>query len=143
MGVIIDPAIGIGVKRIDGEIAAQGIMAEIAPEPHGGVAAMGFDILAQTGDLERPSVDHQRHRAMRQPCRHGFDTGLTGFFHHRFGQMGGRHVDIGDGAPHQRIAHHTADQPHTVIIVIEQGENPPHGRIIQQQAQRGRNKMCH
>ena len=95
-------------------------MFEIVPEPHRGMPAMGLYVLAQSGDLEGTSLDHQSDSAVGKPRRYHFQSRLAGFFHHRFWQMGGCHIDICDGALHQHIAHHPADQSHAVIRGIQE-----------------------
>src|SRR3546814_2862833 len=55
--VVDRPGIGIGVERIDREIAARGIVAPVVGEGDRRAAAVGFDIAAQRRNLVR-SEEH-------------------------------------------------------------------------------------
>jgi hypothetical protein len=96
----------------------------IAAERHLGLAAEGFDVLAQRGDLERLAFDHQRHGAVRDSGRHALDPGGLGAADHRIRQRGGGDVDIADRKPQQHVAHRTADHARLLAVTVEQTEHP-------------------
>ena len=52
-GIIVDAPVETEREGVDGEIAAQGIGGEIAPEMHDRAPAVGFHVLPQGRDLER------------------------------------------------------------------------------------------
>ena len=54
--IIMDGSVAAQRKRVDGEIAPQGVGAEITAESHGGVATVGLDVFAQGRCLERAPV---------------------------------------------------------------------------------------
>ena len=64
---------GVGRQRIDGEIAARGVFFPIVGEGDGGAAAVGADVAAEGGDLERMAVADGGDGAMLDSGRHRLD----------------------------------------------------------------------
>ena len=62
--VIMELAVGRQRQGVDGEVAALGVLLEIAAEADLGETAVGLDILAQRRHLEGRAGDDDRHRAM-------------------------------------------------------------------------------
>ena len=58
---IVNLTIGAGVKRIHGEIAPARIPGPVAAERYGGVASIGFDIVAKRRYFEGDAMDDERH----------------------------------------------------------------------------------
>ena len=51
--IVVDGAVARRRERVDGEVAPLGVGAPVAAEGDLGVAAVGLDVLAQRGHLER------------------------------------------------------------------------------------------
>src|SRR3546814_8987491 len=67
--VVDRPGIGIGVERIDREIAARGIVAPVVGEGDRRAAAVGFDIAAQRRNLVMIAAGDRGDGAMRDARR--------------------------------------------------------------------------
>ena len=120
---IHDLAIGRSVKRVDRQVAPLGIRLPIPAEGNHGTAPVCFNIAPQGGDFERLSIDDQGDGAMRDACRHRFDSSRLRSFHHRFRQQGCGYVDVGDRQPHQTVADGAADHTPLAAIRIEQRQH--------------------
>ena len=103
------PAVSIGVKRVEREVAAARVLLPGGGEGDLGVAAEGLDVTSERGDLEGKAIGDNGDRAVIDPGRHGLQARLLGKRHHLIGPRGGREIDLGDGEPEQRIAHRAAD----------------------------------
>ena len=121
--MVVHDAVGIDGKAVDGEVAPLRIANPVAAERDLGLAAKGLGILAQGRDLERMRVDHQRHGAMLDAGRHGFDAGRLGATDHFIGQRRGRDVDIAGRDVQKRIADGAADHAGFLAIAVEQSEH--------------------
>ena len=73
--VIVDRAVARGRQRVDGEIAPLGVDLPVAAEGDLGVAAVGFDVLAQRGHLERMLLDDDGDGAVLDAGRHRLEAG--------------------------------------------------------------------
>jgi hypothetical protein len=67
---------GIGIERVDGEIAPRRILAPVLSEGHRRPAPVGGNVMAQRGDLHRAAGQHHGHRAMLDAGGHGFEAGF-------------------------------------------------------------------
>ena len=121
--VVVHDAGGVDRQTVDGEIAPLGVANPVAAERDLGLAAEGLGVLAQGGDLERLSIDHQRHGAVVDAGRHALDAGRLGAADHLGRQGGGRDIDIGDRNLQQRIADRAADHARFLAIAVEQFEH--------------------
>jgi hypothetical protein len=118
--IVVNLAVGRHRQRVDGKIAPLGVRFPVAAEHHLGLAAEGFDVLAQRCHLERPAVDDGRHRAMLDAGRFCLETRRFDTAHHLWRHRRGRDVDLADRQLHQRIAHRTADDTGFLAVAIEQ-----------------------
>ena len=109
-----------GVHR---EVAPLRIAPPVAPERHLGLAAIGFDILAQGGDLEWNAFAQDRHRAMRDSGRNDAQTRGLGALHDLVRHGGGGDVDFVERLIDQRIADRTADHARLFAVTVEDREN--------------------
>ena len=116
----------IGEERVDGEIASRGVFAPVIGKRDLGMAAVGGDITAQRGDLDRAARQHGGYRAMRKARRHRADARCLKPCHHVFGQQPGGNVDIGRLDAQQCIAHRAADIAALVALGVERGEHRTH-----------------
>src|SRR5690606_39097115 len=63
---IVDPAVGIAVESVDGEIPASCVGSPILREDHPGMTAERLNVLPKGGHLERCVVDDDGYRAVLQ-----------------------------------------------------------------------------
>ena len=99
----------IGIERIDGEIAACGIVLPILRKGYRGAASVGRNIMAQRGDFGRPAGQDGSDRAVINPGRDDFD-GLRLEPPYDLARLKrGCDVDIFDRQPQQGIAHRTTN----------------------------------
>ena len=129
--IVVDRAIFRRRQRIDGEIAPLGVGLPVAAERDLGVTAVGLDILAQRGDLERRAVDYDRDGAVIDPGRHDLEAGPACAPYY-LGRLGGRcDVDFNDRHVEQRIAHRAADHAGFFAVTIQNAEQLLRGSFTQ------------
>jgi hypothetical protein len=102
------PRSGIGVKRVDGEVAPGCVLAPVAGEGHRGAAAVGADVMAQCRDLDRPLRQYRGDGAMLYPGRHAADRPGGQAFDHFRRQEGSGDVHVLDRHAQQRVAYRAA-----------------------------------
>ena len=73
-GIIVDGAVARRRQRVDREIAPFGIGLPVAAELDLGMAAIGFDVLAQRRHLERVLVDDDGDRAVLDAGRNRLEA---------------------------------------------------------------------
>ncbi len=101
--------LGMGIERVDGEIAPGRILFPALGECHGCAAPVCRDIAPQCGDLDWPACEDRGHGAVLDAGRHGADPCGAAQFDDLFGQQPGRTVDIVDRDPQQAVADCPAD----------------------------------
>ena len=112
-------AVAFQEQRVDREVAPLRVGFPVAAEAHLGMAAEGFDVLAQGRDLERLAVHHDGHSAVLDAGRHRMEAGLARAAHDLVGQRGGRQIDLAYAETEQRIAHRAADHPRFLAVLVE------------------------
>ena len=100
---------GMGIECVDSEIAPCGILRPVAGEGDGGSPAIGGDIAAQRGDLDRPVLEDRGDGAVLDPGRHSADAGLAAGRDHLGGHQLGGAIDIMHRRAQQAVAHRPAD----------------------------------
>ena len=114
----------IGGQRVDREVAAGGVFRPVVGEGHSGAAAVGRNVAAQGGDLDRLAGHHRRDRAVREPRRHGLDArGLQPGHDLARGQARGQ-IDVALLQFKQGVAHAAADEAGRAAFGVERGEQP-------------------
>ena len=116
-GQIVQPAeivvdrqrFGVGIERIDGEIAPRGIVAPFFGKGDRRAPTIGRHIAAQGGDLDRAILEDGGHRAVVDPGGHGADARRPAAIDHGCGQVARGGIDIVGGITQQRVAHAAAD----------------------------------
>ena len=68
-------AVAVGVEGVQAEVAPRGVLGPVVGEGDHGAAAVGLDVAAQGGDLERLAVGDRRHRAVLDAGRDGLQPG--------------------------------------------------------------------
>ena len=63
---VVQRAVGIGVKRVEGEVAAAGVFEPVVGEGDDRAPPVGLDVAPQGRELEDPGIGDRRHRAMLQ-----------------------------------------------------------------------------
>ncbi len=109
------------MQAVDGEVAAQDVLARIGFEAHRGrAAAIGVvAIAAEGGDLHAGAVAaHQHHAEMRAHA-----PGAREQLQQALGRRVGGHVEILGLGAQQQIAHTTAHQPSLVAGLAERGDD--------------------
>ena len=109
-------------QRVDGEVAPQRIVAEVAAEGDRGVASVGVDVASQRRRLERPAVDDHRHGAVGEAGRRDAESGGARALHHDFRRRGGGEVEIADRRAEREVAHRAAHQPGLFAVAVQRGE---------------------
>jgi len=112
-------AIGVGVKRVHGEIAPRGILLDPVRKRDGRMAPMRLDIAAEGGDFVRHMIGDNGHGAVVDAGRHRFQIRRLGQFDHPLGVRIGGNVHVADRGPDQRIAHAAADQKRLMPAALE------------------------
>ena len=120
--VIVHDPVGGQRQRVDGEVAPQRVVAEVAAERDLGVAAVGVDVAPQRRRLDRPSLDDHRHRAVGEAGRRDAEAGGARALHHDFRQRGGGEVEIADRRAEREVAHRAADQPGLFAVAVQRRE---------------------
>ena len=121
-GIVVDRAIARRRQRIDGEIAPFGVGLPVAAEFDLGMAAIGFDVLAQRRDLERMLVDHDGHRAVLDAGRHGLEARRRHALQTSSGTAVVATSTSHDRHAQQRVAHRAADDARLLAVAIEHSE---------------------
>lgn len=120
-------------ERVDREVPALGIAEEVRAEADDGVPSVGLDVLAQGCDLDRPVFGHQGDRPVLDPGRYRLEAARPlRRMHHRLGQQGGRHIDVGGLHAEQRVAYAAADQAGLGTGGIQGREHAAHARAVEQ-----------
>ena len=117
--IVVHGAVSGGRERIHGEVAPLGVLLPVAAEAHAGVAAEGFDILAQRRHLERPAVDHDRDGAVLDAGRHRLEARGLGATDDLLRDSGGGHVEFKDRLAEQSVSHRAADHARLFAVAIE------------------------
>ena len=119
-------AVALAAHGVDGEVAPQRILDEVARELDLGVPAEAGDVAAQGRDLEAPAAQPGGHRAVAQAGRDRTDAGRGQQRHDPLGPLGRREVEVGGiGAGcEQRIAHAAADEPGRAAVGGQRSEDP-------------------
>ena len=108
--IIVDfKAFRIGVKCIDREITPRRILAPVIRECDGGTAAVGGDIAAQGGNLDRTLWQHCGDGAVLDPGRNRSDSCGCQPFDHCIGVQWSGDIDVLDWVAEQGIAHGSSD----------------------------------
>lgn len=115
-GVIENFSVLRGVKGVDREIAAPGVLRPILRERHGGVPAEGLHIAPQARDLERFAADNRRDRSVLDAGGMRCNPRRAQPPHDLLRLKWRGDVDVGDGKTEQRIAHGTADEPGGTVV---------------------------
>ena len=102
-------AVGAGIDGVEAEVAAGGVFRPVLREGDDGAAAIGFDIPAQRGDLNRFAVMHRRDGAVFEPCGHSADGGRFQCGNHFGGGQLGGDIKVIRRQATQRVAHAAAD----------------------------------
>ena len=120
--IIVHPPIGRDRERVDGKVTALRIRPPVAAEHDAGLAAKGFDVLAQRRDLDRAVIDDGGNCAVLDAGRNCLAAGRFDAADDLLRHRRGRHVDLGDRKPNQRIAHRAADDARFFAVAIKQRE---------------------
>ena len=120
--IIIDRAVSRHRKRIEGEVAAQGVFFKVAAKQNFRASPVGLDIFAQSCDLKRRVIDDHRHRAMLDAGRHAFKPACCGACDDRLWHSGGGEINLADRSSHEMIAHRPADYAQGFAIPVESFE---------------------
>ena len=96
--------------RIDGEIAPRRIFGPVVGERDHGVAAVGFHVTAQRGDLEGVAARHRRDGAVIHAGLHHLDILAASRAMASLGGIGTAMSISTTGTPSMRIAHGAADK---------------------------------
>ena len=125
------PALDVRRQGVDGEIAPRRIVAPGMGKGHAGMTAIGFHIPAQGGDFVGPSAMQSGDGAVGNAGGQGSDLLLRQQIEDGFRLIGSRHVDIGDLAPHQRVANAAADEPDLAALGTKRRHDLAGGRVVQ------------
>ena len=119
-------------KGVDGEVAAVGVIGEVAAKADHRMAPVGFDVLAQGRDLEGHALHEHGHRAMRDARRDAPQARLLGPIDDALRRGRGRDVIFVHRTSEQRVADRAADDPGFLAVAIQQ---------LERFAQRGHRKQ--
>ena len=96
---VVQRAISIGIKRVNGEVAPRRIALPILGEGNLGMAAIRGHINPQSRDFIHQRrvalIKNGRHSAVLNAGRHGFDARLFQPRHNRLRRQIGRHINLG------------------------------------------------
>jgi hypothetical protein len=111
-GGVVQGPVGLGVESVEAEVAPRRVLGPVGGEGHHGAAAVGLDVSAQGGDLERAALGHRGDGAVLDPRRHGAQPGgLDRGDGLLWGEPGGDvDVLVRPGAAEQGVAHAAADE---------------------------------
>ena len=141
---VIDRAgIGIGVERVDREVAPRGVVAPVIGEGDGRAASVGFDIAAQCRDFMMVAAGDRGDSAVRDARWDDLDIGRFESPRHLLRQQRGCEVDVGDGQAEERIAHRAADDLHRAAIGRQRGDDAPQSGPPQPLGGGQRRHRCH
>ena len=126
--VVDRAAVGIGVKRVDREVAPRRIVAPVARKSDRCAASVGLDIVAQRRDFMMVAARDRGDRAMRDPRRDDLDVRRLQPLRHLLRQQGRRKVDVGDRQTEQRVAHRAADDLDRAAIGRQRYDDPAQPR---------------
>ncbi len=127
--------LGVGEQRVDREVAAGGVGLPIVGKGDGRPAAVGRDVMAQRGDLERMAVADRSDGAMIDAGRNGLGPRSLEPTNDLVGQNSGGEIHVVDGEADQLVAHGAADIAGKALVGAERVE---HGRGARQRAPLGR-----
>jgi len=116
----------VGGQGVDGEIAPRRILAPILGEGDRGAAAIGRDVAAQGGDLDRRAGEHRGDRAVGDSGRHRLDPSRLEPLHDLLGRKPRGEIDIADLEAQQRVAHAAADETGRARAGAERVEQAVH-----------------
>ena len=132
--IIMQRARRVERQSVDGEIAAQRVGGEIAPEPHDGVPPVRLDVLAQRRHFKRRALGDERHSAMRDAGGDGAQTLRRRARHDLGGRRGRGDVDIARRRAEQHVAHRAADDARLLAAAVQQLQHAPRAGPRQQRA---------
>ena len=121
-------AVAIGVERIEREVATLGVLLPGGRVGDLCVPAEGLDIAAERGHLEGLALDDDRHGAVVDAGRHGFQPCSLSERDHPVRFRGRSKVDLRYREPEERVAHGAANGARLDAIAIERskhGERSP------------------
>ncbi len=122
--IVVNPAVCRCRQCIDGEIAPPGVGPPIAAEHDLGLAAVGFDVLAQRRDFERFAVDDDGDGAVFDAGRDRFPAGRLDAVHDLLRHRRRRDVDLSDRVAQQCVTNRTADNARLLPVATEHGKEP-------------------
>ena len=120
----------IGGQSVDGEVAPRRVLAPILGVGDGGAAAVGGDVAAQGGDLDRLAADHGGDRAVGEAGRHRLDPRRLEPADHLVGRDPGGEVDVARLEAEQGVAHAAADESRLARRRAKRREQPVHARPV-------------
>ena len=103
-------AIGAGIKGVDRQITAGGVLRDIGGKGHGGVAAIGGHIAAKGRHLMRAAPGDDGQRAVVDTGGDHLESGAFGNVRDGFRSRIGAKIKVGHRQTQQRVAHAAADQ---------------------------------
>src|SRR5690606_17508179 len=95
-GGVVERSGGVGVDRVEAEIAALGVLGPVFGEGDDRAAAVGLDIAAQGGDLVGPALGDGGDGAVVDAGRDSLQPRLLQGGDHPLGRQGGGDVDVVD-----------------------------------------------
>ena len=117
---------GIGRQSIDGEVAPRRVFLPVVGKGDRRSAAIGRDVAAERGDLDRPAVADGGDGAMIDPRRHRLDPCRLEAGHDVIGQEAGGEVEVADRQAEQLVAHRSADIARHPGIGVERFQHARH-----------------
>ncbi len=92
---------------------------------------VGLDVAAERRHLEGPPVRQHGHRAMLDAGRHRLQTSRLDAGDGLGRQRRGGDVDVGDRAPHQRVADRTTHHPRLLAACRQAGQDGLEGGVAE------------
>ena len=124
--IVVDRAgLGVGIERVDREVAPRRVLAPVERKGDGRAAAVGRDVAAQRGHLEPAALGDGGDGAMVDAGRHRLQTRRLQPRDHLFGQQRGGQVDVLHRAAEQAVAHRAADDARTCLAIAQRGDHGP------------------
>ena len=97
-------------QRVDGEVAAGGVLGPVVGEHDVGPAAMGLDVEAKRGDLEMLGPHHRRDGTVLDPRGERLDARRRQQLDDPLRRFMGGDIDIAHRKAEDRIAHAATDE---------------------------------